>query len=436
MNILLSSYWREILSQYEQIHLGFSGGLDSTVLLHILTTESRLYNKLHAIYINHGISCHADIWQQHCKNICQQLDVRYTAIKISFKRTSNIEENARFMRYRTLAKFILTNHCLLTAHHQDDQAETLLLHMARGTSINGLTGINTTMACGLGSLHRPLLTVSRKILHDYAIKHQLIWINDDSNDNQKFSRNFIRHQILPLFNLKWPSINRNLLRSSLLCKQAQTNLNELATIDCPELHLNNNSNSFLSINPLYKLSAHRLNNVLRYWLQKHTGRIPEYSILNRLQNELIDKNKKSNPQISWKNYTIHRYQEKLFLLHSLKIDNQTSNILWDNFPAPLFFRKTILIADVALHGIRILPDQCIEIRFRNGGEHFFWHRQTKTLKKLMQEWRIPPWQRSTIPLLYIDNQLASIVGYAINDNFYTTQGEHIFKFLLKCQEFT
>lgn len=415
---LLESHWVQTLASYDCIYVGFSGGLDSTVLLHALACEPQLLTKICAVHINHGLSPQAQVWQIHCQQLCERLAISYQARTISFNRQANIEEAARHARYQVFSQLVQVNQCLLTAHHHDDQAETVLLHLFRGAGIKGLSGISDTLAFGQGFLYRPLLGLSRDRLLAYAKAHQLAWIEDESNADVHFSRNFLRQQVLPLLQTKWPGVSRNLVRTSELCRQAQANLDDLAEMDYPNLITCPNE---LAIKPLQQLSEARLSNVLRCWLQKNAARMPNYDTLSRLLSEVIHADHDANPELRWGNWVIKRYRGQLSL-HQLESVSLFNPVPWLNFPDSVELPgRGMLSARLAESGLKISPDDQIDIRCRQGGETFIWHGQTKSLKKLMQQWAIPPWLRSTIPLIYVNQRLAAVVGYAMSDLFHGSE---------------
>ena len=408
------SRWIETLSRYDLIYIGFSGGVDSTVLLHALANEPRLSKKIHVLHINHGISSQADAWQSHCEQICQQWSIPYQAIPVSFDRSANIEEGARNARYSAFARCIQDNQCLLTAHHQDDQAETLLLHLFRGAGVKGLAGISETSVFSQGTLHRPLLGISRETILAYAKSKQLVWIEDESNANVHFSRNFIRQQVLPLLQTKWPEVSKNLVRTSVLCREAQSNLDDLAQCDM----LFSTNSTILPLHQLKQLSQRRLSNVLRYWLQINAVRLPNYLTIQRIIQEVIEAASDANPEVCWDNVIVRRFQNQLFLLINSDVDVPLS-ISWDSFPALISVPGVgVVAAQLVEKGFVFHPGDRVELRFRQGGELFYFHKQTKALKKLMQEWGIPTWLRDKTPLLYVNGQLAVVVGYAVSDGYY------------------
>ena len=259
----------------------------------------------------------------------------------------------------------------------------------------------------------------------YAKSNQLVWIEDESNANVQFSRNFIRQQVLPLLQTKWPGVAQNLARTSELCRQAQLNLEALAEIDCSLANP-----KVLSLDPLQSLNEERLSNVLRLWLQKNSARPPNYVTFQRLIHEVILADRDANPEVCWDNVVVKRFHRQLFLLVHSDVGVPLS-ISWDSFPAPVPVSGIgIVTAQLVSKGIKLYPGDRIEIRFRRGGELFELHQQTKSLKKLMQEWGIPTWLRDKTPLLYLNGELAAVIGYAISDRVYGENTEWCYEIVI------
>lgn len=415
--------WLERLSRCNRLFVGFSGGLDSTVLLHLLTNCPSLVNKIITIHINHGISGNAQAWQAHCQEFCEALHVPLIIKKIQVNQQSNVEETARLLRYKSFASQMQINDGLLLAHHQDDQAETLLLQLLRGSGIDGLAAMSTEKKFAQGFLFRPLLKESRQTLQTYAQFHQLSWIDDESNQDVRYSRNYLRHQIIPLLSSRWPGAVNNLARASTHCQQAKENLDDLAKIDCPDLMSTQNT---VSLTSLIHLNEARMSNILRVWFRLNQVPFPNTATFKRIFYEVIGARQDAEPQVSWSHFCIKRHQNRLYLIKNNDEQERKENI-WSNFPLPFCLQSCLgtLVASPSEEGFVIPAKSQLVVRFRQGGESFRWHGQTKTLKKLFQEWQIPSWQRASIPLLYIDEHLAVIVGHAVSDLFYQKRSERV-----------
>ncbi|WP_199739266.1 tRNA lysidine(34) synthetase TilS [Legionella qingyii] len=423
MKPLLSAEWFSRLSHFNKLIVGFSGGLDSTVLLHVLASHPALLAKLVAVHVNHGISANASLWQVHCQQFCQDLSISLITQSVQFDRSANVEEGARIARYAVFSSLMAEQDCLILGHHLDDQAETVLLQLFRGAGIDGLAAMSDFSQLEIGTIARPFLNHSREQLKHYADVHQLSWIEDESNQDISYSRNYLRQQIIPLLQRKWPGVVGNIARTALHCQQAKRNLDILASQD---MVLEDNkealTNNILFISPLNKLSRDRIANVLRVWLKNNQVQLPSTATFGRLIDEVIFAGLDAVPEVSWGEVTVRRYQKYLYL-DKKNIGTLISSVEWSSFPLPLLLPDVgiNLLAKKNRQGLVIPPDTKIFVRFRQGGEEFFWHGQTKRLKKLFQEWGIPPWLREQVPLVYFNDKLAAVVGYAMSDLFFSKE---------------
>lgn len=395
----------------KRLFIGFSGGLDSTVLLHILASNPLIRSKLSIVHINHGLSPLATHWQRHCQDISVLYQLPFITKNAQFNKLSNIEEAARQARYEIFQSLMTADDGLLLAHHQDDQAETLLLHLLRGAGIDGLAAMPRIRVFASGFLYRPLLDHTRQEIQNYALLHQLRWIDDESNDNSRYSRNFMRNQVLPLMKTRWPQLVNNLARTALHCQEARSQLSELATMDYGDFH----EGVPLDLSKLQGLSSSRINNVLRRWLQTQALKLPDQVTFDRIQQEVIKAREDANPEVSWGGFCVRRYRQRLFFLkkNSLPV---LSDYPWTAFPQALIINELQLKLEVVLTA-EAAPFQSVVLRFAVEGAVFLWHGQHKSLKKLWQSWAVPPWMRSQTPLLYINNEFAAIANHAIADPF-------------------
>ncbi|MDP3270054.1 MAG: tRNA lysidine(34) synthetase TilS [Legionella sp.] len=412
---LVDAIWIANLDKYNQIIVGFSGGLDSTVLLHALAATC-LKKKILAVHINHGISPNAHIWQQHCEQFCIEEGVRFLAQEVQFNRSSNIEEGARLARHAVFSSLLHTTDCVVLAHHRDDQAETVLLQLFRGAGIDGLAAMPEQSTLEPGVLLRPFLIHSRKVLEQYALKHQLKWVEDESNNQLDYSRNYLRHQIIPLILNQWPGAKSSITRTAVHCQQARRNLDALAQQDLKELTTAENN---LNLLPLVSLNEDRIINILRLWLRVRKVKLPSTKTLQRIIHEMIHASQDAQPIVSWGSIRIRRHKQHLYI-EKMQPSDLLESIVWQNFPAPLILDNSrTLTAKKGKEGLNIPPGAIIEIRFRTGGERITLHGQNKKLKKLFQEWDIPTWLRDKVPLIYLDNRLAAVGGFAASDCFFT-----------------
>ncbi|WP_133139183.1 tRNA lysidine(34) synthetase TilS [Legionella genomosp. 1] len=412
-----------LLESFDKLYAGFSGGLDSTVLLYALAKIPQLKAKLTAVHVHHGLSPNADTWKLHCEQFCRRHDIPLIVNHVHLNNSSNIEKTAREKRYELFSALSESKTCLLLGHHRDDQAETLLLQLFRGAGIEGLSAMPAWRSLGKGLLFRPLLDYTRAQIERYAINHKLSWVDDESNQETHFSRNYLRHSLLPLIRERWPGVDDNLVRTARHCQHAQDLLDQLALSDCPKL---NKPSQVLDCADLLCLNSERLNNIIRYWLRQNQVLMPDALTFNRIGSELLFSRDDATPIVSWGEVALRRYRKALYLMIN-KPTEKLSGLPWDNFPEPLVIDSISIAAEPFNSGVRVLEGDVIEIRFRQGGERVKIHGQSKTLKKLFQEWGIPQWQRDRIPLMYINQELAMVVGYAVSDSFFQKDLPFTFK---------
>lgn len=431
MYMLNPSQLRSFLQQFpntQRFLIAYSGGLDSHVLLHALANILPK-EKLKAVYINHGWHKDAEQWGEHCQQVCQDLNISCEVVKVDAqpKQGESAEECAREARYAAFANLVQTNDCLLTAHQQNDQAETLLLQMFRGAGIKGLASMPVITSFALGYHARPLLNYARTDLEAYAKQHHLKWIEDDSNKNLRFDRNFIRHQILPEIQQHWPQVTKTIARVAEHCAEAELLLEQLAQQDLAIVGAQHAA-PVLSISKLLNLNPARLHNVLRYWLRQLGFAVPSQMQLQHIETDVLQCNADANPVVAWGEVEVRRYRDDLYALPKHKIENLPEQLIW-NLAQPLAIPEmgTLVATQELGKGICCvaLPENKVTIRFRQNGERFHpaGRQGSHPLKKLMQEWNIPPWQRDFIPLIYHDNQLIAVAGFAVHAEFVAKSDE-------------
>ncbi len=404
-------------------HLAFSGGMDSTVLLQLLAdVRDSLPGNLHALHIHHGLQMDADAWGLHCRQLCKNLSVPLQQIDLNLlpKSGESLEALAREARYSALAAGMQHGDMLLTAQHQDDQAETLLLQLLRGSGPSGLAAMPRLIPFGQGWLARPLLDFSRAQLEAYARNQRLNWVEDPSNRNLRFDRNYIRHRIMPLLQQRWPSAANTIARSARLSGEQQVLVDERAAQDL--VSAQGPWPGTLSISTLRALSAPRMRSLLRHWVREQGGTVPGSRHLQRIEQECLAGRGDAQPQVRWKDNEVRRFRDGLFLLRPLPPHDPDKVIPWpDQSSMQLPANIGELVLEPAETGIakRKWLAAKVEVRFRQGGERCIpaGSKHHRSVKKLFQEWAIPPWGRARIPLIYLDNQLAVIPGHLICEPF-------------------
>lgn len=409
-----------LLHQHRKLLVAFSGGLDSTVLLHQLVALRQQHGlALRAVHIHHGISAFADEWGAHCQALCDQWAVPCKIIRVELANNgSGIEAQARAARYAALAQTIAPGEALVTAQHLDDQCETLLLALKRGSGPAGLAAMPETLPFGDNTLLRPLLQTSRTTLEEYARAHQLCWIDDDSNQDDRYDRNFLRLRILPLLQARWPHFARSVARSAALCGEQEALLDELlagelATLITPE--------GSLTIAPLEEISVFRRNALLRRWLVQRNAAPPSRAMLERIWQEVALSREDAMPRLQIGDCDVRRYQGQLWWIRRFSSPAKQC-INWLPPYLPLMLPLELGILRIAQTGYAVrapYKDEQVSVRFHAPGNwHIVGRDRGRSLKKLWQELSVPPWHRDTTPLLFYGEQLIAAPGI-----FVTRQGQ-------------
>ncbi|MGD8589685.1 MAG: tRNA lysidine(34) synthetase TilS [Chromatiales bacterium] len=417
------------LPRTARYHLAFSGGLDSSVLLHLLVQMGdRLDARLQAVHVQHGLQEAADSWAEHCARVCRgyRIPLRQLRLGLRPRAGESLEALARERRYAALAGVMAPGELLLTAQHRDDQAETLLLQLLRGSGPAGLAAMPALCRFGPGWLARPLLDVTRAELQDYAEREGLCWIEDPSNSDLRFDRNYLRHEIMPLLLQRWPAATSTLARSARLSAELHLLADELAAEDLKRAC--GPWPGTLSVKALLAFPSPRRRSLLRHWVSSRGGMMPGSRHLQRIEQECLQARQDAQPLVQWKDLEVRRYRDGLFLLQSSPVRDFTGVIHWrDRHPLRLPSGLGFLRLERAKRGISaaIWDRGRVEVRFRQGGEHCIPAGRVhhRPLKKLFQEWSVPPWQRDRIPLVYLDGQLAAIPGYLWCEPFGAAPGE-------------
>lgn len=411
-------------SPVSKLLLALSGGLDSSVLLHLLVLLKPILRfELHALHVHHGLSPNADAWAALCMEQCQSLDVPIRVVQVNVDQSSKlgIEAEARQMRYQALfdERLSIQADFIVTAHHQDDQAETFILQLMRGAGVKGLSSMAEVDR--IRSLIRPLLRVSRQALYDYAIQNELQWCDDESNDNTQYERNFVRHDVMPILQARYPSVKSVLSRTASHLAEANALLNTLAEIDAQTLVVNDS----VCLQGLSQLSNSRAKNLLRWWFAQHYLSMPTSDHLAEMLQQLLNAKPDAELSIKIQHYTLRRYQQRAYL--SIEQINEPFDLVWNGENAlmvpnggKLIFRQVEGAGLALKFGMTRL-----RITNRSGGERFKPDvlRPTRTLKHLLQAANIPPWQRDHLPLIYWQDTLACVPGVGVAHELRASKNE-------------
>ena len=400
--------------------VALSGGVDSVVLLHLLYELQKKHDfTLNATHVHHGLSKNADKWVKFCEKLCTKLSVPLNihCVKLPQKKSLGIEGEARRLRYEKLLQS--KSDLVILAHHADDQAETFLLQLIRGAGVKGLS----SMAHFDGSrrLWRPLLNTSRSAIESYAKQHKLKWVEDESNLNTDFDRNFLRVKVLPLLKKRFSHISKVISRSSSHLAEAQNLLDDLAKLDFKSI----NCKHKLQIKTLNKLSNTRAKNVLRYWLQINDQLMPSSDLLDEILRQVLTAKKDAELKIQLtKNFEIRRYKDEIYIVQNNKNKLKNYEIVWKGesiILLPNGSKLTFLKVKGKGIGLDFLKNKKLIISNRKGGESFRpdLKRPTKKIKQLLQESDLPPWERDHLPLIFLSRDLASIPNFGVDIKFQT-----------------
>jgi tRNA(Ile)-lysidine synthase len=404
--------------------VAFSGGLDSSVLLHALhACRDRLQAEIGAVHVNHGLQKHASEWESRCRQVCETLGVRYTSLPVDATAGpgESPEAAARNARYAALRSWLPGGHCLLTAQHRDDQAETLLLQLLRGSGVHGLAAMPQLCVFANGLHLRPLLDYSRSELHAWAREIDLEWIDDPSNLDTAFDRNYLRADVMPVLRQRWPSAAASLARSADHCAEAAELIGQLAELDLQ--HVPGRHTGTLSIAGLNSLPVARCRNVLRHWIRAHTGNFPSALLLVHVLHDVLASRHDAEPCVRCGQQEIRRYRDTLYLLPRQAVPRLTEEFSWSlTGPLPLPQAGGVLRVTPGtgsgICSLRVAADG-VRVRWRRGGERCrpAGRQHHHSLKKLFQEQAIPPWERDRIPLIYIGEEIAAVAGLWVCEPF-------------------
>ncbi|MBM3105291.1 tRNA lysidine(34) synthetase TilS [Pseudomonas sp. V1] len=387
--------------------VALSGGLDSTVLLHLLANLPRK-PPMHAIHVHHGLQAVADAWPSQCQQLCEGLGVTLQVIHVEVGTTASLEQAARDARYTAFNAALRPGEVLLTGQHREDQAETLLFRLLRGAGVRGLASMPVQRALGQGVLLRPFLDVSRKALEAYAREHQLTWVEDPSNSDMQYSRNYLRHAVFPALRQRWPQAAQNLARTAEHLSEAQGLLDELAQQD---LALASTANAYdwlglasLDLRVMRSLSPARQRNALQYWMAQRT-RLPDarhWAGWETLRDAACD----GRPVWRLTDGELHRSNERVWWLAGDWLKAPQGRQAWTDPSVALALSGN---GQVSFSGT--LPQGILHVGYRQGGESLLvLGRGRRDLKRLLNELEVPAFVRSRLPLLYCDEQIVAVAN--------------------------
>lgn len=384
------------LPAYRRLYVALSGGLDSTLLLHL---TAQCHTGVKAVHINHQLQANAGETEAFCQHLCARLGVPLSVQPVSVKLGSGpgegLEEAARQVRYQAFEALLETGDLLLMAHHGDDQAETVLFRMFRGSGVAGLAGMPESRPLGAGRLARPLLGFERSELEHHARQAGISWVEDPSNIDQRFDRNFIRLSILPALKKRWPGLNRRLRHSAGACSESERLNRRLAEI---QWHALGGQSHRLPVAGLRTLSLAEQKNLIRWWVRRAGHAAPSVSDWSQVLQDLLLAAEDKSPELRAAGYTLRRFQGELYLVPEMPELPRAATTLKPEQPLEWGEWSLRLEASAAQSS----PPPVIRVTTRQGGERLRVHpgSASKSLKNWLQEKAVPPWERHRLPLVF------------------------------------
>ncbi len=412
--------------------VALSGGLDSSVLLHSLAAlrAGNAGLRIRAVHVDHGLQSEAAAWADACAGFCRSLEVELLVLRLGLEPAAgeSVEAHARDARYAAIARILKPGEWLLTAHHRDDQLETVLIQLMRGAGVAGLAAMPARAALGPGWHGRPLLEIDRALLAAYAQQAGLSWVSDPTNIATRFDRGWLREQVLPQMRMRWPQAAATVSRSAGHLAEASRLLASMAESDATGLL----DHGRLAIDGLRRLPQDRQANLLRWWIREQGLGAPSAARFESILDDLVEARADAVPLVRWENGELRRYRDRLYAMQPLP-ESPSGTLRFD--PA--------LPAGIDLGGglgrLCLVPtDQggldpgllhAVVVRFRMGGESLRPHpaRPRKRLKQLCQEAGIVPWMRERLPLLIAGSRLVAVGDLWIDSELAVAPGKPALK---------
>jgi tRNA(Ile)-lysidine synthase len=429
----------------KRVLLGYSGGVDSHVLLYELTRVAPLHRiTIVALHGNHQILPKSNQWEQHCRQICRKFGVQFRShrLPVDFSREGGRENVLREARYAWFKSVMSKGDVLATAHHLDDQVETVLFRLFRGSGVRGLAGISPVRKWGQGELYRPFRDLWRSDIIEFAERHHLEWVEDGSNRDESLDRNFIRGQLMPILRSRWPGSPATIARASRHLAATEVLLEQIGSEDLGRWHLSADECQFtnfgkIRVSRLMGLSPERAANLLRCWGRRAAHESPGSGQLFELLRQLERSNGAMKARLVWKSAEFRRYRNCLYLLPAQA----------DPMPYVARFQMAEPLLDLPVVGARLRLRRGIGQGIRASGTNIRgievrWYTQkiglrlsregrTRTLRNLFQELGVPPWERWRLPVLCIDDSVVYVPGIGVAANFAALADEPGIEFLLE-----
>lgn len=409
--------------------VAYSGGVDSTALLHAMVMLRNAHPRLalRALHVNHHLQPGADHWALHCRDFAARWSVALEVLDIRVARTrgESTEAAARAARYAALSMALAPDEHLLTAHHRDDQVETVLLQLMRGAGVAGLSGMPERSVIGSGILLRPLLGVDHADLIEYARNAGLRWIDDTSNEDLRFDRNFVRQRVLPGLRARWQGMAASVARSARHLAEAQALLDERAREDLVLAGEGAN----LRVSALRTLSPARARNLLRYWIDRANHPVPSSAVLGEALRQVLRARADTTPLIEWGRVQLRRYRDGVYLCRP-QPEPPRERLVWrwverGELELPDGLGRLRLRAARPGEAALSIPSGALQVGWNQGTHRLRLSARgsRRTLRNLYQERGVVPWLRRHLPLVFVGDSLAAVADLWIDAQFRARDGE-------------
>ncbi|MDE3272402.1 tRNA lysidine(34) synthetase TilS [Pseudoalteromonas sp. G4] len=410
-------------NKFTKFTVALSGGVDSVVLLHLAKRfrDELGTIELKAVHVNHGLSDNAPDWQKFCQTLCQSWQIPFEASEVSLNLSprQSLEAIARDARYQAIKHSMLADSCLLVGQHIDDQVETFFIRLKRGAGLLGLGAMARESTNDFGLfIVRPLLDFTRNEIEQYATDHALSHITDESNTDDRFDRNFLRNQVLPLLNGRFQGFNRTVLRVTQLLQSQQQLLDEYIAEDA-KLCVQGNKICFEN---LHSFSRTRIENLIRFWLKNQHLQLPSQKILNQIVEQGLNAKADAQVQIHCGDFFVCRYQSALYVVFpKASAVKEAINISLDEIDTAGRKYKRVQ----SHHGIRLpYENESVSLRFNIGSEQFTLKKRncTKSVNTWLKEEKVPPWLRPYVAGVFYNDKLVQVIGLGVDKHAYAQNG--------------
>ncbi|MCF7516815.1 tRNA lysidine(34) synthetase TilS [Pseudoalteromonas sp. L21] len=401
-------------NQQRRFSVALSGGVDSVVLLHLMTTMRKQYPELEieAVYVNHGLSQHAGEWQRFCQSLCEELDVAFKAVHVEIVERSrtSLEAQAREARYQALDENCLAGSVLLLGQHLNDQLETFLLRLKRGSGLQGLASMQQQRLLASERVcFRPLINITREQIEQFADEFAITHITDDSNSDERFDRNFLRHQVMPLLTMRFQGFEKSAARSIRLLQKQQSLLDEYTQRDLEQCQ---NLRGGLSCESVAKFSEARQANLVRAWLNQFTHQLPSENQLHQIIEQGLTAKADAQLKICLQSGDVRRHQQHWYFVKEQAIP-EAMEIALQSIELTDGRKLTVKPGK----GIRKpKPNEQVRIEFNKPQAQIKpLHKPgSNTLKHWFKDAKVAPWLRAQVPLIYYNDELVQVVGYFVS----------------------